>query len=117
MVSASTVVIGVHLCLARVGVGGIAGTAGCVVGCLDRSGECMDIIPFNCSQCGADFIKEEGGICARCNKPFCRDHLYMVKDNKKIIFLCLDDKGDMPGKKIKYDLLFIRRFLASRQKE
>lgn len=74
------------------------------------------IITFKCTQCGVDFSKEEGGLCAVCGKPFCTDHLYEVKENGKINFLCKADKGDRPGKRRRNPLLMVRRFFGSKQK-
>jgi hypothetical protein len=47
------------------------------------------IIPFKCSQCGAEFSELDGGICYFCSKVFCRSHLNTVFDGKKDIkYVC-----------------------------
>lgn len=76
----------------------------------------MEIYTFKCSQCNVDFYKEEGGICAQCNKPFCSDHLYEVKDNNEVIFLCDQHKGDKSGEKKRNPILMARRFFKPKQK-
>ena len=72
-----------------------------------------EIGTLKCSQCGVDFYKDEGGICAQCGKAFCRDHLYEVKEDGKVIYLCVTDKGDRPGKRKRIPILAIRRFFMS----
>lgn len=74
------------------------------------------IIAYKCTQCGVEFCKDEGGLCAKCGKPFCIDHLYEVKEDGKLIFLCKPDKGDRPGKKGRNPILMVRRFFGSKRK-
>ena len=51
------------------------------------------IIPFKCSQCGAEFSEMDGGICYFCNKVFCQAHLLTVFSGKKDIkHVCLSCK-------------------------
>lgn len=69
-------------------------------------------MPFNCAKCGVDFSYDEGGICSKCNKPFCNNHLFEIKVGKEMVFYCEMDKGDLKAKRRKSDLLNIREKLS-----
>jgi len=36
------------------------------------------IVPWRCHICASDFDKYDGGVCARCRKAACLDHLRLV---------------------------------------
>jgi DNA-directed RNA polymerase subunit RPC12/RpoP len=58
------------------------------------------IIPFKCSQCGAEFSETDGGLCYFCNKVFCRIHLLTVFSGKKYIkYVCLECKNKYINRK------------------
>jgi hypothetical protein len=66
---------------------------------------------FECSVCGVDFGPDEGGICAKCGKLFCGDHLFEVKKDREKIFLCKADKGELRGKKARNNIILaLRRY-------
>jgi hypothetical protein len=41
-----------------------------------------DIIPWKCHICNGEFDTPDGGICSRCNRATCRDHLYQLGARK-----------------------------------
>jgi hypothetical protein len=41
-----------------------------------------DIVPWKCHICKGDFDTPDGGICARCSRATCRDHLHQIGAKK-----------------------------------
>ena len=75
----------------------------------------MNIIPFTCTECRVNFDVNEGGLCSKCGRPFCFDHLYEVKDGKNKICVCINDKGGLKGKLRKRPSLAFRRYFNDKQ--
>jgi protein-arginine kinase activator protein McsA len=42
------------------------------------------IVPWKCHICQGDFDTSDGGICSRCNKATCLDHLHQIGSKKKL---------------------------------
>lgn len=59
-----------------------------------------EVIPFTCSECGGEFLPEQGGTCKDCGRVFCLLHLEVVKDGKSYVPICLDcrKKRDNDGR-------------------
>ena len=56
--------------------------------------------PLQCAKCGSEFVLEQGGICAACNKLFCLTHLKVEgpkdkKQEKPITPVCVDCHRDV----------------------
>ena len=41
-----------------------------------------NIVPWKCHICNVEFDKPHGGICSRCSKATCRDHLHQLGAKK-----------------------------------
>ncbi len=66
------------------------------------------IAPMKCSRRGVEFTKEQGGICYDCEKPFCVEHLWEVKRDDEMVYLCEVDKGGLEGKKGRNSVVTVR---------
>jgi hypothetical protein len=78
-----------------------------------------NIIPWKCHVCGKDFDVTFGGICSKCNKPTCSEHLGKRSSSKTDeLRLCTECRTEEPvqeqtkGKRIKYTFVVIAAFLA-----
>ena len=49
-----------------------------------------EIIPWTCHVCGGQFDTPGGGICSRCNRATCRNHLHLrgKKVNLDLTWVC-----------------------------
>jgi hypothetical protein len=44
----------------------------------------INIVPWKCHICHGDFDTADGGVCSRCNKATCLDHLHQLGSKKKL---------------------------------
>lgn len=38
-----------------------------------------DVETWLCAVCSVEFDTNKGGLCSKCNKPFCWDHIYILQ--------------------------------------
>jgi len=75
-----------------------------------------NIIPFKCSTCNVQFSPGEGGKCHKCNRIFCTNHLFRVKDGRELILLCDQCDSTGRGKKKKNYILKLKEKLGKLRK-
>jgi hypothetical protein len=74
------------------------------------------IIPFRCSRCNVEFSPEEGGKCCKCNRVFCTNHLFRVKEGSKVILICEECDSAGRGKRKKNYILKLKEKLGKADK-
>jgi len=74
------------------------------------------MIPFRCATCNVQFSPEEGGKCHKCNRVFCTNHLFRVKNGSELILTCDQCNGAGRGEKKKNYILKLKEKLGKSSK-